>query len=122
MLFFKRCVAALRLLLGMQSEPTPKKINLTSEEYLLMCLTEECAEVQKAAIKCIRFGPNCFNPYTGIYNAQKIMYEINDIIAIIEMLGEEGFDLPMYMDKEQIMLKKEKVRRYMKLYPNAELV
>lgn len=33
-----------------------------SQEYLLMCLSEECNEIGKVASKIFRFGQNDFDP------------------------------------------------------------
>ena len=63
---------------------------MNKTEYLLTCLIEECAEVQQAATKALRFGLN--NKLLGglITNAQSIGKECVDLIAIIEMIGEAG--------------------------------
>ena len=57
-------------------------------EYLLTCLIEECAEIQKAATKALRFGLN--DQYKDTTPAQDISRECCDLIAVIEMLEEEG--------------------------------
>jgi hypothetical protein len=56
-------------------------------EYLLTCLSEECAEVQKNVGKALRFGLNTRYKGSGSgINAQKITRELIDIDAIVSML------------------------------------
>jgi NTP pyrophosphatase (non-canonical NTP hydrolase) len=85
------------------------------KEHLLIVLAEECAEITKEVSKSIRFGLN--NKYDRnsdpnvATNAQKIIDELNDLIAVVEMLSEEGY-LDYKLDPAKIKAKKEKVNRY----------
>ena len=56
--------------------------------YLLVCLMEECAEIQKEAAKCLRFGESNWHPADPkiTLNVDRLKYEIIDLCAIIEML------------------------------------
>lgn len=63
---------------------------MNRSEHLLTCLSEECAKVQKAVAKAQRFGLSNYHPEKAITNAQEIAKECCDVIAIIEMLEEEG--------------------------------
>jgi NTP pyrophosphatase (non-canonical NTP hydrolase) len=57
-------------------------------EELLLILSEECAEVAQAAIKCIRFGID--DEYQGIVNRYKLERELGDFLAMFKLLVEEA--------------------------------
>jgi NTP pyrophosphatase (non-canonical NTP hydrolase) len=59
-------------------------------EHLLSCLIEECAEVQKAAAKALRFGLNSINPGTNFSNEQEVIKEFAEVVAVMELLEDEG--------------------------------
>ena len=40
---------------------------MNKQEYLLTCLSEECAEIQQAVSKALRFGLDNYNP-NGLFN------------------------------------------------------
>ena len=63
-------------------------MNIT--EHLLTCLTEECAEVQKAVSKALRFGLEDGYPGGDTTNAQDIAKEVIHLMAVIDMLKEQG--------------------------------
>ena len=95
-------------------------------EHLLACLAEECAEVQHAVAKALRFGLDDGYPGAASTNAQDIAREFQDVIALVEMLEDEG-SLGCTTDLEAIERKKERVSRYMSyaeqrgvLTPNVE--
>ena len=52
---------------------------------LLICLTEECAEVIQATTKCLRFGYSRLYPGYGV-NHEVLAKEVGDLLAIIEAL------------------------------------
>jgi hypothetical protein len=82
-------------------------------EHLLTCLIEECAEVQKAASKALRFGLDDHAPDGSITkNEESIAYECIDLLAIIEMLREENI-IPLLNAQQLIVDKKNKVKKYM---------
>ena len=85
-------------------------MNIT--EHLLTCLMEECAEVQKAASKALRFGLKDGYPGSGVTNAVKIAEEVTEVIAMIEMLQEYGIKQPLFPRKLKEE-KKNRVREYM---------
>ena len=58
-------------------------------EHLLQVLQEEAAEVIQAASKINRFGLRDFNPFTGENNEDKLVAEIHDLLAILQMVNEE---------------------------------
>ena len=102
------------------------------EEKLLVILAEEASEVvQEISLlsqqisKCLRFGPNQVYQKIGLSNAQrvvncipKLMLELNDFKALVEMLQSEGtlpsFEGSMDWDPDMIEAKKNKVESYLK--------
>ena len=88
---------------------------MNKTEHLLTCLMEECAEIQKATAKALRFGLDDHAPNSNSTNAEDIASEVNDLIAIIEMLREENIIQNVAQDDVNlaIIAKKEKVRKYM---------
>jgi len=56
-------------------------------EELLIILAEECAEVQQAAIKCVRFGMD--SEYQGMLNRYQLERELGDFMAMFKLLLEE---------------------------------
>lgn len=63
---------------------------MTVSEHLLTCLMEECAEIQKAASKALRFGLAHAPGSKPLTNAQLIAHEVNDLVAVVELLEEAG--------------------------------
>jgi hypothetical protein len=59
-------------------------------QYLLICLSEECAEVSQRASKALRFGLQEVQSGQEQTNAERIAQEFQDLLAIIEMLEEAG--------------------------------
>tara|TARA_R110000823_G_C15703877_1_gene476782 strand:- start:387 stop:644 length:258 start_codon:yes stop_codon:yes gene_type:complete len=76
---------------------------------------EECAEVTQRASKALRFGLNDpagtepGQPYT---NQDRLLLEINDLLAILDMMFKSRgtYNSPMLQQD-----KKEKVEKYLKL-------
>jgi len=84
-------------------------------EHLLTCLMEECAEIQKAAAKALRFGLDDHAPGSDATNADDISHEIIDLLAIIEMLKAEKIISDINQQETELLIeaKKEKVEIYM---------
>ena len=85
-------------------------------EYLLVCLAEECSEIQKAVMKALRFGLDKGNPYNEQFttNASEISKECCDLIAVVELLEEDGI-LKNTGTIQEIECKKNKVRQFMEI-------
>ena len=73
-------------------------------DHLLVILMEECAEVQKEAAKALRFG---LHPD----NVLRLNNELNDLVAMVEMVTDEGVDLAPCDLK--IRRKREKVEKFL---------
>jgi NTP pyrophosphatase (non-canonical NTP hydrolase) len=86
---------------------------MNKTEHLLTCLIEECAEVQKAAAKALRFGLDDHHPdLPALTNADEIAHEFVDMLAIIEMLRDENI-IPALKLEQTTQAKKDKVLKYM---------
>lgn len=82
-------------------------------EHLLVCLMEECAEVQKCASKALRFGLQDVKPGGELTNAMDLEIELTDLQAIVEMLvSREVISLPA-QSLALLRIKKSKVHQYM---------
>lgn len=80
-------------------------------EELLIILAEECAEVQQAASKCLRFGMN--SEYNDQTNQGRLETELGDFMAVFKLILEEA-----NLREDYIMAAAEakliKVERFMK--------
>lgn len=88
---------------------------MNKSEYLLTCLSEECAEVAHRAAKAQRFTLEERQPGQERSNAQRIVDEIHDLRAVIDLLYLEAV-LPEPTKAEEITAmnaKREKLRKFM---------
>jgi len=85
---------------------------MTRTENLLTILSEECVETAQRVSKAIRFTLEEVQPEQELTNAQRIVYEFNDIVAVMEILQEEGI-FEKVIDREAIEKKKVKVAKYL---------
>jgi hypothetical protein len=85
-------------------------------EYLLTCLAEEHVEAAHRAHKAQRFGVREIQPGQDLTNAERLMREHLEAIAVFEMLLEAGA-LPRHSviaDRALIDAKKAKVLEFMR--------
>lgn len=87
---------------------------MNRQEYLLVCLNEECLEVAKEVDKALRFGLDDWSPSgpSSETNRKKISQELTDLIAVAQMLKDE-MCIDEYMIEENLNRKKDKVEYYM---------
>lgn len=84
------------------------------DEYLLICLAEECAEIQQRVTKALRFGLFEFEPGQPYNNIQRLRDEINDLYGVLELTNEHDSDLILAkIDRKAVDAKKDKVLKYM---------
>src|SRR6185503_16450154 len=62
------------------------------QEHLLTCAAEESSEITKEACKMLRFGCDDRDPSNpeGPTNTERFITEVNQLIAICEMLVDDG--------------------------------
>jgi hypothetical protein len=85
--------------------------SLNEEQHLLITLLEECAELQKVVSKALRFGLDDSwrdAEYTDSPRAL-IHKELNEVIAVAELLAERGTLPDLYITRALIEAKKAKV-------------
>lgn len=63
---------------------------MTRVEMLLIKLWEECDEVGQRCAKALRFGLMEVQKEQPYNNAVRIMHEYFDLLAVVELLQEEG--------------------------------
>ena len=86
---------------------------LNKVQYLLTILQEELAETTQRASKIIRFGQDDVQKDHTETNAERLVYEFNDVLAIMELLQQEGV-IELIQDRTAIEKKKLKIKKYMK--------
>ena len=88
---------------------------MNTTEHLLTCLSEECVEVSKDIHKALRFGladVNVLEP-NGQTNRERIIAELNDLMATIELLMDFGVLPRDWANAESQLQKRRKVRKFM---------
>jgi len=89
-------------------------------QYLLLLAAEEGSEVAQAATKAMRFGTQEVYKVTGLSNEARLQAEFNDILAVMELLNEEG--LVLYRNEDMIKEKKAKVEKFMQYSKDLGIV
>lgn len=85
---------------------------MTREQYLLVCLAEECAEVTQRATKALRFGLEEVQKGQDEDNGERLAYELVDLITVAELLVQDGSIPPIDMVRMQ-QEKLVKLKKYM---------
>jgi hypothetical protein len=86
---------------------------MNRQEILLTILAEECVETAQRASKAIRFTLEEIQEGQDKTNAERIIYEFNDIMAVMQIMNQEGM-LPRVIDMRAIQLKKTKIEKWLK--------
>jgi hypothetical protein len=87
---------------------------MNRQEHLLLILEEECIETAQRVSKALRFSAEEIQPGQELTNAQRLIYEFNDIVAMMEMLKDEGV-IGDFHDPIAVIKKKEKVEKFLEL-------
>jgi len=82
-------------------------------EHLLIILAEECAEVAQRASKALRFGLEEIEPGQSLDKAERLLEELVDLGAVVQMLEEDGY-LSAGL-RVGGALKKQKVEKFLEL-------
>ncbi len=81
-------------------------------DYYLTKLAEEASEVAQIALKTQQFTMDEIRPGQELTNKQRCHAELNDLLAMVEVLNEDyGFEF--VPNKEAMAKKKEKVLKYL---------
>lgn len=92
-----------------------KEVPKPSQEYLLVCLMEELAEVAQVASKIYRFGQNDWKPGTSeaAKNSFQLSAELGDLYGIIDMLEKSGIKMDYGAIDRYRSAKKAKILEFM---------
>lgn len=94
---------------------------MTKQQFLLMKLAEECAEVAQRAIKQIQFGRLEVQEGQELSNGQRLTNELLDL-EIIKDLLEAEFEIPGWTYSQyREATEKKKIRLQKYLYLSAQL-
>ena len=78
-------------------------------------LQEECGEVIVEVSKCRRFGLDSLHYKTGIKHSAMLETEVGDVLAMIDILIEQGVLDPAILEISKDN-KKEKLKKWSKIY------
>ena len=85
------------------------------KEHLLTCLAEEAAEVGQRVSKALRFGLGEIQQGQPLNNEQRITDEIQDFIAVAEILYRKGIIGHFMPGESKVKAKGQKIEKYMKI-------
>lgn len=97
---------------------------MKEEENLLITVSEECAEIQQAVSKSLRFGLDNHHPTRMKSNAEEVLIEYYQLSAMIELLQENN-TLPRFGTNNIAAIKREKVntvKKYLGLSKDLGIV
>lgn len=80
-------------------------------QYLLNKLAEEASEVSQIALKTAQFGLEKCKPGQDLTNAQRTHGELNDLLAIVDLLNRE-FGFGFVPSEISQMQKQAKVKQF----------
>jgi NTP pyrophosphatase (non-canonical NTP hydrolase) len=88
---------------------------MNASQFLLIKLSEECAEVSQRALKQIQFGPNEIQKEQDKTNKQRLKDELLDLLAVTNLLIQEKQieDFQVYELREAKERKKIKMQKYL---------
>lgn len=82
---------------------------MNTQEHLLTVLIEECAEIQYAACKALRFGlDDTFRGDEALTPRQEIQFELDDLEGVTQLMAEAG--MIGNKSRTRVEAKKKKVR------------
>lgn len=86
-------------------------------EHLLTCLAEECTEVGQRVAKALRFGLAEVQAGQTLTNRQRIAEEYRDLVAVANILVEEGIlaGHEMAVLQKDVDAKRTKIERFMEI-------
>ena len=84
---------------------------MNQKDLLLVCLCEEASEVIQASAKIQRFGDRS----PDYDNLAQLKVELNDFMAVILTLEEEGYFGTPILDEKLIEAKRKKIKHYLKV-------
>lgn len=89
---------------------------MNQREYLLVCLSEELAEMQQEIAKVLRFSPDHCPPGSITSNLERCSGEFSDVICILDLLKDAGISIKV--SDTRIQEKRERTLRFMDVSRN----
>lgn len=86
---------------------------MTEDEHFLTCLAEECTEVGQRVAKALRFGLAEVQAGQPLTNAERIVEELRDLLAVTVILSDRGLIPAAYVTTDTIRAKEAKIRKFM---------
>lgn len=88
---------------------------MNATEHLITCLGEEASEIAQDCCKSLRFGLNDVNVLKpkGPNNRERLLTELNQLLAVVSLLVEEGILPAGWCDVDAQIAKKKKVKKFM---------
>lgn len=88
-------------------------------EHILASIGEEAAEIGQAVGKGLRFGLTDVGPFNKESNGANLIQEINDLLALVEIAGENGvLDISLLNNEDIKLAKKDKYFKYLQYSMN----
>lgn len=82
-------------------------------QYLLTKLAEEASEIAQIALKTQQFGIDEQCPGLDQTNIQRVDYEFNDLLAVVQLINSELGYTCLFENAGHIRRKQEKITKYM---------
>jgi NTP pyrophosphatase (non-canonical NTP hydrolase) len=82
-------------------------------QYLLTKFAEEASEVAQIALKTQQFGPYEIVPGGDKTNIERVNFELNDLLAVAQMINEELGSLELFDSDKFMAAKKAKVQKFL---------
>lgn len=88
---------------------------MTKGQFLLLKLSEECAEVAQRCSKQIQFGKEEKQHDQPLTNAQRLKSELTDLLAVVNLLVAAGEVQGLTIDEldAATLMKKAKMQKYL---------
>ncbi len=86
---------------------------MTELEYLLCAIGEESVEVSQRSSKAQRFGLHEVQDGVPLDNAERLIYEFNDLYALLLLLQKDHPEIGDLIVPEHIMAKQQKYQKYL---------
>lgn len=83
------------------------------EQYILICMAEECSEVSHRISKALRFTLDEIEPGHTLTNGTRIVNEIIDLLSVIDLAVRYGIIVDPFNSLPLKILKQEKIAKFM---------
>ena len=96
------------------SQPIPEQFPMSLADYLLSHLAQECCEVAIRCTKAQMFGLSEVQPEQSYTNAERVLHELADVVAILTVMQEKGIlsELTQAEKAQRVDAKREKALNF----------